>query len=424
MPSVLLTTKFLKHLKPPAAGQVDYFDTKERGLVLRVGSTGRRTWCFHYRMPGSRRARRFTIDKEFTLKEARNHVAGLRHGVRNRREDPATERADAKTVDTFEEFVGFYLKKTAGFKSTPERTRIIHKELLPAWRDRKVSEITRADVRAVVQAIASRPAPVMANRVATLLSAMFNVGIAEDVPGLTVNPAFRLPKPGGTEGTRDRVLTADEIQRLWRALELARHPRRADAKKDPATIPPISPMLARGLQLILLTGQRPGEVFGMEWSHVSRDGHWWDMPRSFTKTGTPHRVFLTKTARDILKAAKADAPRGEETRYVFAGDANASRADRAKKVAATLSKWKPLGFEFHRHDLRRTAATGMAEAGITTETVARVLNHAVGSRITRIYDRFSHDPEKRMALEAWERRLLAIIAGKHDNKVVPIRKRA
>jgi len=66
-------------------------------------------------------------------------------------------------------------------------------------------------------------------------------------------------------------------------------------------------MLARGLQALLVTGQRPGEVFGMKWEHISEDSAWWDMPRSFTKNGNPHRVPLTKTAQDILKAAKSPA---------------------------------------------------------------------------------------------------------------------
>jgi len=425
MPRKLLNAKFVATVKPPATGQVDYFDTKERGLVLRVGSTGKKTWCYTYRMPGSRRWRRYTIDKVLSLKKARDYVAGKRAGVKNEGADPAAEYAESKTVETFEQFVRFYEKKTTSLKSSSERARIIKKELMPAWRDRKISEITRADIKAILQGIADRPAPVMANRVATLISAMFNFGIREDVPGLTVNPAFHLPKPGGKEATRERVLSADEIRRLWTVLEQAQHPPRANTKVDPATIPPCTPTLARGLQLILVTGQRPGEVFGMEWAHISEDGKWWDLPRSFTKNGNPHRVPLTKTAQEILKAAKAAAPKGKATRYVFAGHMNASVGDRAKKIAATLSEWKPLGFEFHRHDLRRTAATGMGEEGVLNETIAYVLNHAVGSPTTRIYNRFSHDPEKRTALEAWERRLLRILAEKPAaGNVRPFAKRA
>jgi integrase len=145
-------------------------------------------------------------------------------------------------------------------------------------------------------------------------------------------------------------------------------------------VPPVPAVLARGLQLILVAGQRPGEVFGMKWEHISEDGTWWDMPRSLTKSGNAHRVPFTKTAQDILKPAKTGAPKGDATIDVFAGHMNASVTARAKKIAATLSGWEPLGFTFHRHDLRRTASTGMAAEGILTGTITRVMNHVIGTR--------------------------------------------
>lgn len=342
----------------------------------------------------------------YSLKKIRDHVGTLRAGVRNKHDDPAAQLAETKKIDTFADF---YQKKTTAKKSKAEEARIITNELLPRWRDRKANEITRADLKAVLQTIAERPAPVMANRVLALVSRMYNLAIAEDVPGVTINPATRLPKPGGVETTRDRALSPDESRSLWTVLEMTQHPPRVTDTETP--IPPIPAMLARGLQAILVTGQRPGEVFNMKWEHISEDSTWWDMPRSPTKNGNPHRVPLTKTVQDILKAAKADAPEGSA--YVFAGHMNASVTDRAKKCAALLSNWEPLGFAFHRHDLRRTVGTGMAEEHITTETTARVLNHVDRNpRATRVYDRFSHDPEKRAALEAWERRLLRILAEK------------
>jgi integrase len=411
MPRLLMSAKFVKTVKPPTVGQVDYFDRKETGLVLRVGASGKKTWYYVYRVPGARRIHRFTIDKPLSLKEARVEVAGLRGKVKKEGIDPAAQLAESKKIDTFKDFADFYQKKTTAKKSKGEEARIIKNELLPHWRDRKANEITRADIKTVLQTIAERPAPVMANRVLALISRMYNLGIAEDVPGISVNPATRLPKPGGVETTRDRALSPDEIRSLWTVLERAQHPPRVTDTEAP--VPPIPAMLARGLQAILVTGQRPGEVFSMKWKHVSANGEWWDLPRTLTKNGNPHRVPLTKTAQDILTAAKEAAPEGSA--YVFAGHMNASVTDRAKKCAAALSAWKPLGFSFHRHDLRRTVGTGMAEEHISTETIARVLNHVDRNpRATRVYDRFSHDPEKRTALEAWERRLLRILAEKDD----------
>jgi integrase len=96
---------------------------------------------------------------------------------------------------------------------------------------------------------------------------------------------------------------------------------------------------------------------------------------------------------------------------VFSRDGAADAVARQKKASAQIAR--ALDLEFRGHDLRRTAATGMAEAGIAREHIARVLNHVEGgARATKIYDRYSYDAEKRVALETWERRLRAILNDK------------
>ena len=63
------------------------------------------------------------------------------------------------------------------------------------------------------------------------------------------------------------------------------------------------------------------------------------------------------------------------------------------------------------HDLRRTAASGMASLGIARLVIAKVLNH-VENGVTAIYDRHGYDNEKRHALEAWASQLESILSGK------------
>jgi integrase len=88
---------------------------------------------------------------------------------------------------------------------------------------------------------------------------------------------------------------------------------------------------------------------------------------------------------------------------------DAAAVDRAKKAPAAIAR--ALGIDFRGHDLRRTAATKMAEAGVRREHIARVLNHVdAGARATRVYDRYSYDCEKQVALETWERRLSTILS--------------
>lgn len=119
---------------------------------------------------------------------------------------------------------------------------------------------------------------------------------------------------------------------------------------------------------------------------------------------------LTKPVLEILERRRELA--GEGAIFVFENRRGAgSIAHRGKKAAAILCRG--LSFEFRAHDLRRTAATRMAEAGVLRDHIAKALNHVEGGpAATRVYDRYDYDAEKREALERWARRFQAIIVGK------------
>ena len=75
--------------------------------------------------------------------------------------------------------------------------------------------------------------------------------------------------------------------------------------------------------------------------------------------------------------------------------------------------------DFRGHDLRRTAASRMASAGVPRLVVGKVLNH-VEQGVTAVYDRHSYDREKRAALDAWARDLVTILTPTQDvTRVVP-----
>jgi integrase len=102
---------------------------------------------------------------------------------------------------------------------------------------------------------------------------------------------------------------------------------------------------------------------------------------------------------ELLTARKADAKR--DSIFVFSRTPGTSVAARAKKVAAVLSK--SLGFTFTAHDLRRTVASYVAEAGVTRFNIACLLNHKSVTRhgVTARYDLYAYDREKQSALDAW-----------------------
>jgi integrase len=107
---------------------------------------------------------------------------------------------------------------------------------------------------------------------------------------------------------------------------------------------------------------------------------------------------------------------GADERFVFSNHRHTCVSSRAKKAASTLSKG--LSFEFRAHDLRRTAASFMGEAGVDRFHIAHVLNHrsVTHSTVTAIYDRYRYDKEKRAALEAWSKSLEDIVKAESQTK--------
>lgn len=416
-----LNDRYLAALKPDGPARVEHFDDLVPGLAIRVNTGGSKSWVLFYRIRGTRK--RWTMGSyptALSLKAARRKARLALGRLADEGIDPAAEKKqDRRAGDTFKDLAADYMKVAKKTKrSWREDQRILETKPLKRWEGRKVVEITRRDVRAVVEGVAEH-APVMANRVWALVSRIFNYGIEKD--WVLANPAARITKQ--PEASRERVLSDKEVRELWVALDDLTTPRRVTAPADKGAkvkAPAISPMIARGLRVLLMVGQRPGEVFKMRRADLdlTEGNAWWIVPAEHSKNGEPHRVPLSPTVVGYLKDAIAHGP--DNNRWVFAGIAGGNVAARAKKAASALRAARVVTFEFHRHDLRRTCATGMAASGIPRTTIAHVLNHVDrGSRATAVYERYDYDAEKRTALEAWERRLGAILTEQDQSRVLP-----
>jgi integrase len=348
--------------------------------------------------------------------------------------DPAGEQhaAKARPTDTVAALVAEYVAKHVRVKQRgwKEEERVLNVEVLPAWKARSVQELTRRDVRALVAPIVDRGSPIMANRVLAVVRRMLSYGIRND--WLDANPASLIDKPG-REVSRERVLTDDELRRLWRLL--CRQPTTAERAAPGRTrstgtpddpICPVAPALADAIKLRLLTAQRGGEVIKMRWQDVDLKTGWWTIPGECAKNGRAHRVPLVRDAIALIKAQqkdhddqheKDDESKDDDTsEFVFVGS-GASVRDRAKKAPSRIAR--VLKFDFRGHDLRRTAATSMAEAGVPRQHISAVLNHVEGgASVTRVYDRYSYDAEKRRALETWARKLRAIVKQSEPGKLL------
>jgi integrase len=209
------------------------------------------------------------------------------------------------------------------------------------------------------------------------------------------------------EKARARVLTDEEVKALWGALDLER--KEIDIYR-PTKL---------ALKLILLTGQRPGEVASMKWEDL--DSQWWTIPAAVTKTREENRVPLLPLAREVIEEARAYSG---DTPHVFASSHSEGSPLTVRALSNAIRRHQSeMGITEHftPHDLRRTLRTRLAELGTSDIVAEKILGHKLQG-VLAIYNRHSYDQEKRNALEQWERKLKKIICfQKGKAKVISIK---
>jgi integrase len=380
-----ITTSFLQKLKPqPHAVMV--WDTYQRGLVLRVEPTGHKSWKVIYRSGNRPRWFHIGAADAIPLVEARKLAAEIMLEVA-RGNDPQAERKARRMAGTFAEIYDRYLNEHAKRKnkSWEQADYLVRKHLLPAWAKLAAKVITRSDVRSLIGRIKS---PTIGNQTLAAASAIFSWAIKQEL--VATNPCRGVERH--ETKSRERVLTDAEIPLFWSAFDDAGLVR------------------SSALKVLLLTGQRPGEVSHMRLEHIS-DG-WWTMPGApdiklgwpGTKNGASHRVWLPQAARDIIAELTDD----ETTGFVFS---SARRGAIDSLSGAMQVICQRLGVERATpHDLRRTHGTKITELGFGREAMNRVQNHREGG-IADVYDRHEYAEENKRVMETVAARLLALATG-------------
>lgn len=414
------TDRVIKSIKPKDK-RFEVFEDGLKGFGLRVGTTGKKTWIVLYRQ-GDSKLRRLTLGEYPAMSLAQAHVAHSKAlALIDQRIDPRDLEKAAAEVERraptvrllIDEFIERGVK-AKGNRTWQEYQRNLEKDVSPAWGKRKVKDIKKRDVVLLLEKVAERGARNQCNQLFKIIRRMFNFAIERDLLEYSPCNGVKLPFP---EVRNDRFLNDEEIRTLWAALD------RDDA--------PLSEPMARAMKLVLVTMQRPGEVIG---AHINEfDGEWWTIPAERSKNKKEHRVYLTPLARSLFQTEAArdylfPNPRsGFSRKKVEAMETNAlARAARrllepvkitneTKPPILTINKFTP-------HDLRRTGATHLAEIGYSDEVIGAVLNHTRPG-VTPIYNRYRYDKEKRQALEAWSRKLDAILANqKRPDNVITFRR--
>jgi integrase len=400
-----LTAQEIARYRPPA-GKADQivFDSELSGFGLRYRA-GKRTWIYQYAF-GSGEGRvnaRMTLGEYPALSptKARHTAEDLYAKVRLGQHPAADKRANRdEHRNTFGKLVSGYLEfqKNEVRSSTYVGVELYLSRYASALHGLPATVVDRKKIADLLETIGKNNGAVSANRARAALSAMFSWAMRRGLHDS--NPVIGTEKR--RERSRDRVLSDSELSKIWNAL----------GANDYDDI----------LRLLLLTGQRAGEIGGLCWSEIDFDEGLISLPAQRTKNGHPHSFPMSKPVRDILKA------RPQKREFVFGrgrgGFSGWNGGTKGKLDEHIAGAGSPLP-HWTIHDLRRTFATGLQRLGVRLEVTEAILNHVGGSRagVTGIYQRHDWATEKRAALDAWATHVLAAAKGRKSN-VTPILSRA
>jgi integrase len=379
MPTVKLTKSFIDGVISGPRDQI-YWDSERPGLHLKVTPAGKKAFFLYYRILGAaKQQRRFKIGDygAITLQLARERAKSLLGMIADGK-DPATDRKQARqrlNSELVSDLVGEFISKhVAQNRSAAETERIFKIDIVPRLGSRSIHSLKKHDVIALLEAIADRGSPIMANRTLAALRKFLNWCVARGI--IDKSPADGAEAPG-KETKRDRTLTDDELRRVLVAARQIGFP------------------YGSIVELLAITGQRREEVASMSWSELDLGARTWTIPAARSKNNKPHIVHLSDPARRLLEQV----PRTGESVFSTNGKTPFQGFSKAKRQLDDLSGVT----DWTLHDLRRTVVSGMARLGILPHIADKVLNHQTGtiSGVAAVYQRHDFLDERKSALDQW-----------------------
>lgn len=386
-----LTDTSIRTIKLPA-DKTDHIEWDEKlpGFGLRLRGSAR-TWIAQSRLHGKTvRIKLGTADKmdaEAARRLAKQALGQIEEGI-----NPHAVRQEArdKAAETFGAVAKLYLTHARARlkpRSMKEVTRHIGKHLA-CFDGELIHAINRRQVSLRLAEIAEDSGPAAANRVRATLSALFGWAMREGI--VDTNPVIGTNK-ATKSGARERVLTDAELAAIWAACRDDDH--------------------GRIVKLLMLTGQRRDEVGAVTWDEIDLNREIWNLPAERSKNHRAHSIPLSPAAVAILQSMPRRVRNGAPD-CVFGKSGR--RFSGWSKAKAALDRRIREPAPWRLHDLRRTAATVMADRlGVLPHVVEAVLNHVSGHKagVAGVYNRARYEAEMRDALNRWDEYLQSIVGG-------------
>lgn len=361
MPKLHLTDIVIQRLEPPPAGNVTFWDTSLPAFGCRISSRGTKTWTIVYGKNRNRKA----LGRYPSLSLAKARSTAKRLFSQHRHDATTITFAAALTL-----FLETHCARRHRARTADEHKRLLTKHLLPSLRSKRLSDITPHQVSRVIDALLATPSE--ANHLFKSARTFFRWATRRSFISISPLQVMQMP---ARETARDRVLTDTELLSVWRAAERQGYPH--------GTI----------VKLLILTGQRRGEIASLRWEFIDGKNRVMTFPPSITKNGREHRIPYSSMVAAVLENIPNESgllfpARGKDTPF-----SGWSKSKETLECDPAIQPWT-------LHDLRRTFATNLAALGVPPHITERLLNHVSGttSGIATIYNRHAYMDEMRDAV--------------------------
>lgn len=373
-----------------------------QGLQLRISHGGSSyTWFYQYRHPTTGRKQRVEYGSypQLSLADARLlHLQAkgrLKQGIdplelraqqrleaEHSRQELEREKTNTIEALCWRWFNNYVIRN----RRRPEYAkRVIEVDIIPVLGKIVISEVRRAQLIGAIEDIAARGSPELAREVLLILKQIFvygeHVGVVEQSPIASIKASTLI----GRKRARDRYLTLDEVRAVWLALpELG-----------------LSEQTVLAIKLLLVTGQRRGELISAKWEHIDWETLIWTIPIS--KNGKPNKVPLSPLAERLFRELHLLAM-GSPWCFPGKNDEHLTEKSVTRAVARKqdcflvngnrIPHWTP-------HDLRRTATTQMQALGVLPHVLELTLNHTIQTGVSSVFEDYAlykYQPEIRQGL--------------------------
>jgi integrase len=356
------------------------------GLVLDVHPTGKKVWRYRYRMTGQKNQEKITLGgyPELSLADARMKRLECKklilQGI-----SPAKHKQQQKTAllesDNLKEFANSWLDKILipNKKSARHEIAILNNDVYPLLGNRKVQDISQADIFTVLDAIKERGVESRALLARTTLKRVFDYAISRGK--MTQNPLALIDsKHIGKVNNRDRALIRAEIMQFIRAVY--------DSNMTHSN--------KLALHLLLICMVRKNELLSAQWTEFDFVKGEWTIPANRMKKGKDHTVYLSRQAIAMFAELKALAC---DDKFVLPSRYKPNQA-LSQSLLNHCVKQLALPFDFVLHDFRRTASTHLHEAGFNSDVIEKALAHEQRG-VRGVYNRSEYASQRTELLQSW-----------------------